>query len=246
MSPFALALALTLTQAPCQGERVVLLPLQPVALSAAEARGVEERVRRAMDTLPGVCLEPRAETVARLRARGGRLAGCSDAACRGAQVAALGARRLVRGSALGVGGSHAAALTLVDREGHETQATLELASEGTAPADGERLRAAFAAVWSPGEGPGTARARGPWPTVLWAAGGVALAAGVGFGLASRGGQSALSTGAAGCAGEGAVFRDCVTQRLQRGRLQARTANALWGAGALLGVGGTVLFVWELP
>jgi hypothetical protein len=242
MSPLALALALTLAQAPCSGERVVLLPLRPVVLSAAEARQVEETVRRAAGHLPGACLEARADTVARLRASGG-LSGCADAACRGAQVRELHAGRLVRGVALGVGGARNVALTVVDHEGREAHATLELGG-ASAVDDEARALETLRGLW--GE-PVAAPARGwrPWPTVLWAAGGLALAAGVGFGLAARRTQTELSTGA-GCPGEGAAFRDCVTQQLSQGRTRARTANTLWGAGAALGVGGTLLFVWETP
>jgi hypothetical protein len=82
--------------------------------------------------------------------------------------------------------------------------------------------------------------------VLLAAGGVALAAGVGFGLAARRSEASLSTGTAGCTGEGEAFRSCIAGRLQEGRRQARTANMLMGAGAVLGAGGAVFFVWELP
>jgi len=246
MSLLSLALALVLTRTSCPpGERVVLVPLQPVVLSSAEARQVEETVRRAVEGLPGTCLESRADTVARMRARGGRLAGCSDAACRGAQVLAFGADRLVRGTALGVGGARGVALTVVDREGLESHATLELSSPEAPKEDEARLREALQGSWGRKSAPPRV-ARGPWPKVLWAAGGVALAAGVGFGLAARHTQSVLSTGSAGCTGEGPAFRDCFARQLQQGRTRARAANALWGAGALLGVGGTLLFVWETP
>ena len=125
MSLSALALLVTLAAAPCEGERVVLVPFQPVALSSAEARRTEELVREAVADLPGACLEPRADTVARVRARGGRIPGCADVACWGAQVLAFGADRLVRGVVLGVGGTRSVSLTLVDREGHEAHTTLE-------------------------------------------------------------------------------------------------------------------------
>ncbi|MFP2933763.1 hypothetical protein ACLESO_53245, partial [Pyxidicoccus sp. 3LG] len=85
-----------------------------------------------------------------------------------------------------------------------------------------------------------------WPKVLLAAGGVALAAGVGFGVASRRAESRLSAGNAGCTGEGAAFRACLDGRIRDGRRQATTANVLLGAGALLGAGGTFFLVWELP
>ena len=123
--------------------------------------------------------------------------------------------------------------------------TLELGGADGLPGDDEtRTLEALRGLW--GEPVATASRRWrPWPTVLWAAGGVALAAGVGFGLAARRTQAELSTGA-GCPGEGSAFRDCVERQLSQGRSRARTANALWGTGAALGVGGTLLFVWETP
>jgi hypothetical protein len=245
----ALALALAQTPAPCRsGERWVLLPFQPMALSTAEARQVEDAVRRAAEGTSGVCLEPRADTVAKVRAQGGRLPGCMDAACRGAQAKALGAQRLVRGVALGVGGGRGVALTLVDREGLESNTFVELSGEGLPPGQEEaRVREVFQALWKTRlparvvERPGRV-----WPTVLLAAGGVALAAGVGFGLAARNTEAVLSQGNAGCAGEGEAFRSCFTGRLREGQRQARTANVLMGMGALLGAGSAVFFVWELP
>ncbi|WNG23324.1 hypothetical protein F0U62_04230 [Cystobacter fuscus] len=248
MSLVALALALTLAQTPCRGERVVLVPFQPVALSTAEARRAEDLVRRAVEALPGACLESRADTVARMKARGGRLASCSDAACRGAQVLALGAQRLVRGVALGVGGTRSVALTLVDREGLESHATLELSpAEAVSGPDETRAREALGSLWAARTGRRVdERPARVLPTVMVAAGGVALAVGVGFGLAARQSQKTLSTGGADCGGEGQAFRECFAARLREGRSRATTANVLLGTGALLGAGGTVLFLWELP
>jgi hypothetical protein len=250
MSLLSLALVLSLAQtpAPCRGERVVLVPFQPVALSSAEARQLEDTVRRAAETTPGLCLEPRASTVATVRARGGRLPACMDAACRGAQVTALDADRLLRGVALGVGGGQSVALTLVDREGQESHTLVQLSGEGLPPGLEEaRTREAFGALWA--EHTASRRVERPskaWPTVLLAAGGVALAAGVGFGLAARRAETSLSGGTAGCTGEGEAFRSCFAGRLRDGQRQARTANVLMGAGAVLGAGGAVFFVWELP
>jgi hypothetical protein len=227
---------------------VVLVPFTPVALSSTEARQLEDAVRRAAESTPGVCLEPRASTVTKVRAQGGQLPGCGDAVCRGAQVMALGAERVVRGVALGVGGGRGVALTLVDREGQESHAVAQLSGDGLPPGlDEARARESFGTLWGARPSPRTvARVGKAWPTVMLAAGGVALAAGVGFGLATRRAQSSLSTSTAGCTGEGEAFRSCFTGRLEAGREQARVANALMGAGALLGAGGTVLLVWELP
>jgi hypothetical protein len=246
---FALVLSLAQAPAPCRsGERWVLVPFQPVALSTAEARQVEDAVRRAVERTPGVCLEPRADTVAKVRARGGRLPGCMDAACRGAQAVALDAQRLVRGVALGVGGGRSVALTLVDREGLESHTLVELSGEGLPPGQEEaRAREAFQALWKTRLSARAVQRPGKvWPTVLLAASGVALAAGVGFGLAARNTEAGLSQGNAGCTGEGEAFRSCFTARLREGQRQARTANVLMGASALLGAGGAVFFVWELP
>lgn len=248
MSLLPFALLLSLAQAPCQGERVVLVPFAPVALSSSEARQVEEVVRRAAESTPGVCLEPRASTVSKVRGQGGRLTGCVDAACRGAQVTALGAERLVRGVALGVGGGRGVSLTLVDREGRESHAVAQLSGEDLAPGMSElRAKEAFGTLWAARPSPrAVARVSRVWPTVLLSAGGVALAAGVGFGLATRQTQTRLSTSSAGCTGDGEAYRACIAGRLEEGRKQARTANLLLGAGALLGAGGTFFLVWELP
>ena len=251
MSLLSLALLLSLAGTPaasCKGERVALVPFQPVALSTAETRQLEDAVRRAAEATPGLCLEPRADTVAKVLARGGRLNGCGDAACRGAQVVALGAERLVRGVALGVGGGHNVALTLVDREGLESHALMQFSGEELSPGEGEaRAREAFGQLWGARPSPRRVESASKvWPTVLLAAGGVALAAGVVFGQAARRAETGLSTGSTGCTGEGEAWRSCFAAHLRQGRDQARTANVLMGAGALLGAGGAVFFVWELP
>jgi len=251
MMLLSLVLSLSLASAPgaCKGERVVLVPFQPVALSSAEARQLEDSVRRTLEAMPGLCLEPRASTVAKVRAQGGRLPPCVDVACRGAQVTALEADRLVRGVALGVGGGHSVALTLVDREGQESHAVTQLSGEGLPPGlDETRAREALTPLWPvrPPAPKVVERSGTAWPTVLLAAGGVALAAGVGFGLAARRTQTDLSTSTGGCTGEGEAFRSCFAGRLQQGRQQSRTANVLMGAGAVLGAGGGLLLVWELP
>ncbi|MFP2912711.1 hypothetical protein ACLESD_48420, partial [Pyxidicoccus sp. 3LFB2] len=67
-----------------------------------------------------------------------------------------------------------------------------------------------------------------------------------FGMASRRAESRISAGNAGCAGEGDAFRACLDGRLRDGRRQAKTANVLLGTGALLGAGGALFLVWEVP
>ncbi|MFP2899934.1 hypothetical protein ACLEQD_26680, partial [Corallococcus sp. 4LFB] len=71
-------------------------------------------------------------------------------------------------------------------------------------------------------------------------------AGVGFGLAARSTESKVSRNGGECATAGASFTDCFASRLDAGRRQARTSNVLLGVGALLGLGGAVSFIWELP
>lgn len=244
---FAVLLSLAGTPAPCKGERVVLVPFQPVALSSARTRQLEDTVRRTLEGTHGLCLEPRASTVAKVLAQGGRLPACVDAGCRGAQVTALDADRLVRGVALGVGGGYSVLLTLVDRQGQESRATLQLSGEGLPPGEDElRAREALLSLWPARSSSRVERPGKAWPTVMLAAGGVALAAGVGFGLAARRTETSLSSGTAGCSGEGEAFRSCFAGRLQQGRQQSRAANVLMGAGAVLGAGGAVFLVWELP
>ncbi len=247
--PLVLSLSLAANPDSCKGERVVLVPFQPVALSSTRTRQLEDTVRRALEPMSGLCLEPRVSTVARMRAQGGRLPDCVDAGCRGAQVTALGADRLVRGMALGVGGQYSVLLTLVDRQGQELRTSLQLSGEQLPPGEEELMtRQVLANLWpGPPFKPQVVERRGKaWPTVLLAAGGVALAAGVGFGLAARRTETGLSTGTEGCTGDGEAFRSCFAGRLQQGRQQSRAANVLMGAGAVLGAGGGLLLVWELP
>jgi hypothetical protein len=125
---------------------------------------------------------------------------------------------------------------------------VQLSGEGLEPGQEEaRVREAFQGLWTSRLGGQAKAGRSKvLPTVLLAAGGVALAAGVGFGLAARRTESALSSGDAGCTGEGEAYRACISGRLREGHRQARTANVLMGASALLGAGGAVFFVWELP
>ena len=256
MSVLALVLALSLAQsapAPCAGERVVLVPFSPLALSREETRGLEDAVRKAVGSTPGVCLEPRAETLARLRALGPAAASCESAACLGTKGVAPGAAWLLRGVALGVGGARSVMLTLGDSRGWEWRGSFQLPTAHAEPGETEqRARQAFGALWRvrpPVTDAAQEKVGRPaplWPKVLLAAGGAALAAGVGFGVAARGAESRLSRGNAGCTGEGEAFRDCLDGKLRSGRQQATAANVLLGSGALLGAGGAFFLVWELP
>lgn len=245
-----LALMLSLGAAPpgtaCEGERVVLVPFDTVALSRPEARRTEEAVRRALARMEGVCLEPRRETVERLRALKGRQGLCAENVCRAEEVRALGARWLVHGRALGLGGERTVALVLSGSEGHSARSTfpvpaLEAAAE-------EAAARAFAALWEareprPGKAQGLPRVL---PMVLAGTGAAALAAGVGFGLAARSTERRLSENHGGCEGEGEAFRRCFSGVLRRGERQSYLANGLLGTGAVLGAGGLILFIWEVP
>ncbi|MBN9683174.1 MULTISPECIES: hypothetical protein [unclassified Corallococcus] len=235
--------------APCDADtRVVLMPFERLALPSTDARELEDATRRAVAALPDACLESREDTMARLRGSGAVLAACGDAACRSAQASALGVRRMVRGVALGVGGKRSVALTVTDARGPETRAQFEAPATTPGEADA-RARHALQQVWSPLVT--TPSARQPQgsrmlPRVLWGVGGAALLAGVGFGLAARSTESKVSKNGGECVAAGEAFADCFASRLRTGRNQARTSNVLLGAGALLGVGGAVSFIWELP
>ncbi|WP_223636766.1 hypothetical protein [Corallococcus sp. EGB] len=250
MSPSASLLFMLLRMsAPCDANtRVVLVPFERLALPSADARELEEATRRAVASLPGACLESRDDTLARLRGSGAALAACGDAACRSAQASALGARRLVRGVALGVGGKRSVALTVTDARGSETRAQFEAPATTPGEADA-RARQALQQVWSPLVATQARReSRGPrvLPKVLWGAGGAALLAGVGFGLASRSTEAKVSKNGGECATASESFAQCFSAQLEKGRREARTSNVLMGVGALLGLGGTVSFIWELP
>ncbi|NNB90795.1 hypothetical protein [Corallococcus exiguus] len=247
--PASLLLMLLRMSAPCDANtRVVLMPFERLALPSADARELEDATRRAVAVLPDACLESREDTVARMRGSGAALTACGDAECRSAQASALGVRRLVRGVALGVGGKRSVALTVTDARGPETRAQFEAPATTPGEADA-RARQALQQVWSPLVTTQAAREpRGSrvLPKVLWGVGGAALLAGVGFGLAARSTESKLSKNGGDCAKAGEAFADCITARLETGRRQARTSNVLLGAGTLLGVGGTVSFIWEIP
>lgn len=245
-----LALTLTLGAAPpggaCEGERLTLLPFDAVAVPRPEARRTEETIRAAIASNSAVCLESRRETVERVLALAGKQAPCADAACRAAEVKAFGTRWLVRGRVLGLGGERTVALVLIGPDGSEARSTFTVPSlEAGAEAAAAR---AFSGLW---EGHGSRRAEKektlrPWPQVLIGVGAASLVAGVGFGLAARSTEKRLSEGTGGCEGEGEAFRRCFADGLRRGERQSLLSNALLGTGAVLGAGGAILFVWELP
>lgn len=247
-----LALMLSLGAAPagamCVGDRLVLVPFDPVALPRAESRQTEDVVRRAVARTPGICLEPRKDTVERLRALAGKHRSCADDGCRVEELKAYGTKWLLHGRVLGLGGQRTVALTLVRADGHESRSTfsvptLEVGAE-------EAAAKAFGSLWQ-GRGPPSQRTEvektlKPLPLVLLGTGVAALAAGVGFGLAANSTEKRFSTGTGGCVGEGDDLRRCFADGLRKGERQSLAANGLLGAGALLGAGGALLLVWELP
>jgi hypothetical protein len=247
-----LALLLSLGAAPqgrpCEGERLTLLPFDAVAVSRADARRAEEVLRRALarnTATPGVCLEPRKETVERLLALGGKLAPCSDETCRTAQVKALATQWVVRGRVLGLGGERTVALVLVGPEGQETRETFTLPVLEAGAEDAASR--AFTALWrTRSHQPVARKTLRPWPQVLMGTGAAALAAGIGFGLASRSTERRLSQGTEGCAGVGDEYSRCIARELRKGERQSLIANSLLGTGVMLGAGGAILFIWELP
>jgi hypothetical protein len=246
--PLALMLGLGATPpgAACEGERVVILPFDMVALTRAEARLTEETLRRAVAKTAGVCLEPRKVTVERWSALSGKQGPCADATCRAEEVKTFGAKWLIHGRVLGLGGERTVALVLTSTAGVESRRTFSMPALGAAAEDAAAK--AFEALWGareprPAEVRKTRRA---WPVVLMGAGAAALVAGAGFGMAARSTEKRLSQGTGGCAGEGEEFRHCFAEGLRRGERQSQFATGLLGAGAVLGASGAIFFVWELP
>jgi hypothetical protein len=246
--PLALMLSLGATSpgAACEGERLVILPFDRVAVARPEARRSEELIRRAVAKTAGVCLEPRKQTVERWVALNGKRGPCADAACRAAEVKAFGTKWLVRGRVLGLGGERTVALVLAGPEGQEARSTFSVPALEAAAEDAAAK--AFAALWGarrprPAETQKTLRV---WPVVLVGTGVAALVAGMGFGMAARATERRFSNGTGGCEGEGETFRRCFADGLRRGERQSQIANGLLGAGAVLGATGAIFFVWELP
>lgn len=223
---------LLLAAAPCT--RVAVAPFVPLATTAAQAREVDERVRAVLAARPGLCVEPRAATIEKLAAfEHHRLPPCADAACVAGQLAALDCDELVTGVVVGAGARRNVDLV---------RSTATRTSRTTAGADpGPALAVLF--QWDVPAGASPRR----WPALTAAAAGLAgVGAGVALGLDARRTEQALSTGATGCAGEGAAYRDCFEGRLRTGRAEATAANVLFGVGGALLAGGVVLWVVKLP
>lgn len=239
----ALAL-LAIASAPvpsCAGERVIVMPFEPLATTPAEAREVEEKAR-AVIAATGRCVEERAHTIARLRARP-PLPPCAEDACHAAQASAMGGQWLVNGVVLGVGGARSLSIVVAGKR----------VARKTMRVEGANLSAIVHELFSDGEKSFAAvdvrqsAERARWPAFAVAgAGAASVLAGALFGAASARASSELSSGATGCAGVGEAYRDCFDAKIRTGRSHATMANVLLGAGAALGVGAAVMFVWELP
>jgi hypothetical protein len=237
MSAFAFVTAAALAAAPCV--RVVVAPFEPVATSAAEARRAEQLVREGLARRPGVCVEPRASTIAHLGSFARRrLPPCGDEACRRAQREALGADELVQGVVVGAGGYQHVELERA-RAAASERATVLLRGEG----DVEAVHAALASWSSLAPRPPTPR----WPALVTSlAAAAAAGAAVGFGLEARRLEAQLSAGTTGCPAGAPAFRDCVDAQLATGRRDATAATALSVAAGVLAGGAVVLWVVELP
>jgi hypothetical protein len=160
-------------------------------------------------------------------------------------VKSQGAQWLVRGRVMGLGGERTVVLSLVGVDGRESRSTFQARARD--PGAEKAASEAFSSLWRE-RFPNRKEEKTlrPWPMVLLGAGAVAVATGVGFGLAARSTQKRFSEGTGGCEGEGEAFRRCFSDGLHQGERQSHIANGLLGAGAVLGVGGAILFVWELP
>jgi hypothetical protein len=237
---------------PCPGETVVLLPLQPVALSPALAREAEETVRAAIPPGRKRCLRSRAETVASLGSiQVERLGTCDEARCRRALAEDLRADWLLSGSVLGVGGRRTVNLVLWDRTGTRLGRT----SVAVDAAGDLGLSRVLEALWaqaallplSRGPATGPEESFSPAPA-LWVAGTGIAAVLVGglLGLASQQTERRVMEGRTGCPGTGEVYRSCFAATAAAGRNEAVAANVLFGAGVLLGTGATVMWITRWP
>lgn len=231
----SLLLTALLAAAPCT--RVAVTPFEPIATSPAEARAVEQAVRAELAARPGVCVEARAQTVAKLAAfPGHRLPPCADAACTARHLEALGAEELISGLVVGAGARRSVALT---------RGTVARTARTTADAgDAAALHGALGVLfqWD------TAAREAPtrWPAYALAAASLASAgAGVALGVQARATETALSTASTGCA-PGAGFAPCLDGQLRAGQGQATAANVLFGVAGALAAGAVVWWVVEWP
>lgn len=231
MSPLFFALMLSAT--PCT--RVVVTPFEPLATTPAAARALEEEVRTALAARPGLCVEPRAATIAKLaKFERHRLPPCGDLACVSAQLAALESDEVLSGVVVGAGAR--SNVDLLRSSASRTARTT--ASQPELP-----TALGILYQWDAQERSAPKR----WPSILLASAGVASAgAGVVLGLEARRTEQALSTGTTGCPSGGNVYRDCFDEQLRTGKSEATAANVLFGVAGALAAGAIVLWVVDLP
>lgn len=229
----ALVLCLFLAATPCT--RVVVTPFEPLATTPAAARAFEEEVRTALASRPGLCVEPRADTIAKLaKFERHRLPPCPDLACVTAQLTALESDEVLSGVVVGAGAR--SNVDLLRSTGSRTARTTSSQAElGTA--------LGLLYQWDSRERPAPKR----WPSILLASAGVASAGvGVALGLEAKRTEQVLSTGSTGCPSGGNVYRDCFDQQLRTGKNEATAANVLFGVAGALAAGAVVFWVVDLP
>ena len=229
----ALFLAVFISAAPCT--RVVVTPFEPLATTPAAARAFEEEVRTALASRPGLCVEPRAATVAKLaKFERHRLPPCAELACLTAQLAALESDEVLSGVVVGAG-----ARSNVDL----LRSTSSRTARTTAAQPELTTALGLLYQWDAQERPAPKR----WPSILLGSAGVASAGvGVAVGLEAKRHEQALSTGTTGCPSGGNGYRDCFEEQLRTGKAEATAANVLFGVAGALAAGAIVFWVVDLP
>lgn len=229
----AVFLALLLSATPCT--RVVVTPFEPLATTPAVARALEEQVRAVLSARPGLCVETRAATIARLaKFERHRLPPCGDLACVAAQLSVLESDEVLTGVVVGAGGRSNVDLlrSTAARTARTTTSEAELATA---------LGVLY--QWGAKERPSPRR----WPSILAGSAAVASAgAGLALGLEAKRTERVLSSGTAGCPGGGTDFANCIDGQLRTGKTEATAANVLFGVAGVLAAGAIVLWVVDLP
>lgn len=226
-------LFLLLAAAPCT--RVTVAPFEPLATTPAVARRLEDQVRTALDARPGLCVEARTATIARLaKFERHRLPPCGDLPCVASQLSDLESDEVLTGVVVGAGAR--INVDLLRSTATRTARTTSLESE---------LATAMGALyqWDAKERPAPRR----WPALLAASVGLASAgAGIALGLEARRHEQVLSSGVTGCPAGGTSYRDCIDGQLRTGKGEATAANVLFGVAGVLAASAIVLWVVELP
>lgn len=226
---------------PCKGERVVVLPLFPVATSPGVARQQEERLREELMALNAYCVQPRAQTLSQL----GPVSAiaCEDAACRKRISERMDGDWVIFGMVFGFGGKTTITAQAWDRGGERLS---RRTFESTVTNLGQTLIAGANALPLSGL-PEQAAVRGrAVPLALGGVAVLALAAGAAFGVSASETSRGLSQPQTGCGGVATAYVDCLNGRADAGRRQATAANILYGAAALLGTSAGVIWVMQWP